>query len=146
MEAVRYTSGVRAGIDWYAEGANQTFRRGAVVTLDPATGLVVEFTGNEDVLGVASMNANGVMGAKVGIWLATGDVIFSGSVAAGSTVLTDLTRQYGIVKLNNLWLIDKDEVVNTRICVVNVDSRDDLGSVNGRFLFIFLPDTRQLRF
>jgi hypothetical protein len=146
MEAVRYTSGVRSATDWYLESDNQSFKRGSIVTLD-GTGRVAEFTGTEDVLGVSSMDATGRPNAKVGIWLATGDAIFLGSISAlNITALTDLGRQYGLLKEGGVWTVDKDEVINTRVCVVNIDSRDEVGTVNGRVLFTFLPDTRQLRF
>lgn len=146
MEAVRFTSGVRSGAESYQEAAGQSFSQGAPLRID-ANGQLVAFVGDEDIIGVANMNATRVQGSRIIVSLATGDAIFSCSVGLNqTTALSDITQLYGLVKDGNLWLIDKTETTNVRVCIVNVDSRDNVGAVNGRLLFVFSPASRQLRF
>lgn len=123
------------------EGASQTFKVGAILTL--TNGYVVEAAADAArVLGVASepgqnLGSNGLKEAKVII--ANDDTIFVGCLTGKATSVLDVGLAYSIAKdgTTNNWTVDGTDVAN-RICIIQkLDPRDTLGDTNGRVHFIF---------
>lgn len=143
----------------FPEGASQTFKTGAVVQLD-SNGFVIECTSPNPItiLGVAAGDAhNSTPGGtdNILVWIADDETIFRGNVvgntadSAAVTTLVDVGRGYGILKSTtaaggDTWEINKTNVTNRCVVVVDLDPQDAVGATNGRLLFMFFSTVRQL--
>lgn len=123
------------------EGASQTFKVGAILTL--TAGYVVEAAADSArVLGVAcepgqNLASNGLKEAKVII--ANDDTIFVGNLAGKASSVLDIGLAYSIAKdgTTSNWTVDGTDLTN-RICIIQkLDPRDTLGDTNHRVHFIF---------
>lgn len=126
----------------HPEAASQTFKRGAMLTLD-AAGRVIESTSPNPVriLGVAEADAanDSVAGnSNSRVQVADDDTVWKMNVSTSQvTALTDLGKIYGIIKVGNNWHVDRTaEGANGRVIVVGFHDTE-LGDTQGRLLVIF---------
>lgn len=119
----------------FREGASQTFKAGAILTL--ASGLLVEAGADPTaILGMAVADgANNALNKEVGVELLTPDarveMNVKGTAGANNSALTDVGLSYGIVKdASGHWVVDKDETTNKRVTIVRLV--DPAGEANGR--------------
>lgn len=127
----------------HPEAASQTFKAGAVLVRD-AAGRVVEATSPNPVsiLGVAEADANDVAASATNnsrVLVANDDTVFRANVSTSQvTALTDLGGIYGLVKVGDLWHIDKTAVgASGRVIITGFYPDDAIGDIQGRLLFIF---------
>lgn len=127
----------------YAEKAGQTFKKGAVLTLD-ANRYVQEGGADPDaIVGVANEDAHNTAAdgdRKVQVVLPMKDTFFIGNIGgAVATAQAQLLKAYGLVKEGDNWHVDTADVVNTRVVVEDFIIRPDmvLGDTNGLVLFTF---------
>lgn len=134
----------------YPEAATQTWKKGAVLTLD-ASGRVVEAGADPArILGVACADGQNLATAGLKdalVWIADGNTMFVGNLSGTSvTELVDVGRGYGVVKVGTIWEVDKTDLANRRVIVTELDNRDPVGSINGRVRFMFFPQFRALAY
>lgn len=141
----------------FQEAASQTFKTGAVVTLD-ANGRVIEAGTNPlRILGVAAGDAHNSTPAgtdNILVWIADDETIFRANISTASTpnttALTDVGSGLAITKDTaapggDTWeLVKPADPTNRRVIVVDLDPQDALGNVNGRLLFMFFSQFRIL--
>lgn len=128
------------------EAANQTFKAGAILTLD-AAGRVIEATSPNPVriLGVAEADANNLAASSTNlsrVLLANDDTVFRANVKATQvTAQSDLGQVYGLFQdaTPDIWVIDKTAVgANGRCIIVGFwPGPDAIGDIQGRLLFLF---------
>lgn len=122
------------------EAASQTFKKGAVLTLDGVGHLILATAGEDRVVGVASEDAqnNAVAGAaKCGVWIANVDTVFVGNVSGSSVIAdSDVGRAYNMAVVGDIFVIDKTSATRM-VIIMSLDPRDSVGDVNGRLHFIF---------
>lgn len=127
----------------------QTFKKGAVLVYEGgATGEVIEGAADPAaIVGVSLEAADSKPGFGVGnastvvattgraqevsVAKANRQTIFTGR-GSSAPALTDIGVAYGIVKSGDDWIVDKADVVNTRVRVIDVDVD------NALFFFRFL--------
>lgn len=134
----------------FPEAASQTFLTGAIVTLN-GSGHVVEAGADPvRILGVAAEpghNDSVAANSKLQVWIADDETIFVGNLSGTSiSALTDVGAGFGVVKEGNYWLIDKTDVANRRVIVVELDQRDNVGDTNARERFMFFSQFRILSY
>lgn len=143
LEFVGTISGNAPAVLDLPEGATQTFKRGAVLTL--TAGYVVEAGADPArVVGVATMDGqnaatNGLV--KCLLYEANDDSVFIANFAGAATAVTIVGFAYSLVKQTTppIWSVDGTDIGN-RICIIRkLDSRDPLGDTNGRVHFTFHP-------
>ena len=132
------------------EAASQTWKKGAILTLN-ANGYVVEAGADPArILGVAcadgqNLASNGLKDCLV--WIADENTVFVGNLSGSSvTELVDRGRGYGVVKTGNNWHVDKTDLTNRRVVVVDLDPRDNVGDTNGRVHFMFFSQFRAMSY
>lgn len=136
----------------FQEAASQTFKTGAVVSLDSSGRVVEAGTNPTGILGVAAGDAHNSTPAgtdSILVWIADDETIFRGNLSGTSTTsLVDVGLGYGLTKDTtapggDTWEVVKS-VTNRRVIVVDLDPQDAVGTVNGRVLFMFLSLFRTL--
>jgi len=150
MEVAKTIHGNSPWTATFPEAASQTFKLGAIVTLN-ASGHVVECGADPtQILGIACGDAHNdsvAATSTVAVWIADDETLFVGNLSGTSvTALTDVGMGYGVVKDGNNWHVDKTDVANRRVIVVELDSRDAVGDTNGRVLFMFFSQFRRLSY
>jgi hypothetical protein len=134
---------------FFIEAAGQTFKPGAVVVLD-AAGRIIK--GGTDpaaatVVGVASERATGVLGSKVGVYVADENAEFKGRVQdTGVLALTNVGKQYSIVldATNDIFRVDLSDTTNKNVTVTELI--DAVGDVNGRVAFKWANAARGVQY
>lgn len=156
--AIQVAKTVHGNSPWtqeFQEAASQTFLTGAIVTLDGSGRVVEAGVDPARILGVAAGNAHNdlVTGtSKILVWIADDETIFVGNLSGSSiTALTDVGAGYGVVKDTtapggDVWEVDKTDIANKRVIVVDLDTRDNIGDTNGRVLFMFFAQYRILSY
>lgn len=105
----------------YTEAAAQSFKLGAAVFL--VAGLVTECGADPaSILGFASHPAGKGLPATVDLVEVASEGQKYWMAATSAPVAGDVNTLYGIVKdANGIWIVDKTDVVNTRVYVHYVD-------------------------
>lgn len=134
----------------YPEAASQTWKKGAVLTLN-SSGYVVEAGADPArILGVACADGQNLATAGLKnclVWVADAETMWVGNLSGSSvTELVDVGRGYGLVKVGNNWHVDKTDLANRRVIVVELDDRDNVGDTNGRVRFMFFSQFRALQY
>lgn len=130
------------------EKASQTFKTGAVLVQDGATGFLQEGSANPSrIMGVAEEDGHNVASPTASDVIhyaaALDDTIFVGNLSTGqATSLLILGNRYGITKVGDNWTVDtsKTGTTNSRVFVIDLDRRDNVGDTQGRVLFRFMID------
>ena len=128
----------------FQEGAAQTYKYGHLVIL--SSGQLVK--GGTDpaantVVGVASEDATGTQATLVGVYAATEDAEFLGTVQdTGTLSLALVGTQVGLVydATNDIFRVDLSDSVNKRVTITRL--YDAVGDVNGRVVFKFMNAAR----
>src|SRR6266850_2656830 len=129
----------------FPEAASQTFKLGALVALDSAGNIAECGADPTGILGVVAADASGTTGADVTVWIADDETVFVGNLSGTSTSdRRDVGKDFGVVKTGNNWLIDKTDLANRRVVIVDLDRRDAVGDTNAREHFVFFSQFRQL--
>jgi len=158
LRALSVSKTVHGNSPWtqtFPEAASQTFKGGAIVSLD-ANGRVIEAgTDPARVLGVAASDGanDSVAGnSQTTVWVADDETIFVGNLSSNAPTTTaqvDIGRGYGVFKeasTGTPWTVDKSDLTNRRVIVVDLDRRDAVGDTNGRVLFMFFSQFRALAY
>lgn len=161
LEAVRSTTGGPPLVLSFQEGATQVFKKGDLLIF---TSGQVTLAGADptSIVGIAAMDATGVQGSMIQVWLANSGNIFVGSrgtvsgatftgTAAG-TAFADVGTVFGLTRASTptlKWAVDSSKTTaqatngsTSRVIVVATDPRDVAGTDTGaRLQFIFLDIT-----
>jgi|SRR5215472_13515102 len=121
----------------YGEGAGQTFEVGAPVVLN-ASKQVIEATSPVgtaagSILGVAAVNASGITGNPVPVWIANDDTLFAGTMVGGVT--TDLETPVSVKKTGAVWALDRTAAGNFLVLEIET-TQPPAGTVIGRGKFL----------
>lgn len=153
LRALEIAKTIHGNSPWemaYPEAASQTWKKGAVLTLN-ANGYVIEASADPArILGVACQDGQNTAtdGLKdCLVWIADAESMFVGNLSGSSvTALVDVGRGYGLVKTGNNWHVDKTDLTARRVIVCELDNRDNVGDTNGRVRFIFFSQFRALAY
>lgn len=150
IEPVRTVSGNSPRTLVLPLGATQTFKTGEIVQLSAGYVQVCGSANPTAIVGVAAEDAtSGTAGQyTIKVWLADRDTIFVGNVGAGSTQTTAVTLRgmgAGLYDDGSVWLVDTAQTgTNTRVQIVDLDTRDTVGDTTGRVHFSFKSPYFQL--
>jgi hypothetical protein len=133
---------------FFLEAAGQSFKAGHVVTLDAAGRIIKGVTdpAAATVVGVASEKASGVLGTKIGVYVADENIEFQGRVQdTGVLALTNVGKQYSIVLdgTNDIFRVDLSDTTNKNVIVTELI--DAVGDVNGRVVFKWVNAARAVQ-
>lgn len=132
----------------YPEGATQSFKIGAPVILSSVSGQetsVITAAADPEtrILGLAAEAATGTTGSMISIWIADSDAEFMGVIEDGAALLrTNVDTLYALVydSTNTIWRVDTSDTSHDSVVVTSLI--DDVGTVNGRVSFAFIPGVR----
>lgn len=132
-------------IQYFLEGAAQTFKAGAVVILSAGSIVKGASAAVANIVGVAAEAASGVTGRKIGVYMADENSEFQGRVQdTGVLALANVGTQYGIVLDavggKDIFRVDLSNVTNKAVVVTELI--DAVGDVNGKVGFKFLNAVR----
>ena len=130
----------------FPEAAAQTFKRGELVNL--VNGKVTEAAAADIYLGMALKDAAGVVDTNTQVVLATADVVFKANLTTSQvTAQADLGKSYGFAKVADKFHLSNTIVgANARALVIDHDSLDVIGDIQGRLYFIILSRFLQFRY
>lgn len=150
MRAVRNLYGTIIPREEFKEAASETFKLGAVLTVN-ASGYIAE-AGADPTLIIGLATKEGQNGASAGdkaqpVEMALPGILFMGNMAnAGDTAVTaqtDVGQGHGIAKdaTSGKWYVDKDDTTAKRVMIWNfwLQDNDLLGDTRGRVIFAFDP-------
>lgn len=137
----------------YIEANSSTFKRGELVTID-AAGFVANLSGTDPaaatIAGIALHDAANSATSQTDktravIWLPEPEALLVGNLGVSQTTAqTDIREVFGLVEASDLVHVDQSDTTNTRVKIIDLDSRDAVGDTNGRVVFKFLATALQL--
>jgi len=132
----------KARLEYFLEDESETFVKGNLVVVD-SDGYLAECGSDPvSIMGVASQDASGTEGTKIGVWLAEPGVVFSAK-SNTTTAQTNVGAKVGTVLSSNVWLVDIDETGTPSVFVEGIDPRKAVGTSGGRLNVTFLTSVCQ---
>lgn len=127
----------------FPEAAGQSFALGELVFL--SSGKVTIYAGGGVILGIALTAASGTADTDIAVLIATADTVFrTNKTGTDTTAVADVGKSFGFTATSAKWHLDESKVgANARALVVGLDTRDAVGDIAGRELFIILGKYRQ---
>ena len=134
-----------AQVLYFPEAASQSFKNGEFVYL--VSGKLTVFPSDGvAIAGMALQDASTVTDTAIAIQVARPGVVFEGNVSTSVTAITQVGTKYGIVRdgTNKWHHVDVSDTTNTRVVVVDMSPKDDVGDTYGRIYFEVLDEYCQI--